>query len=347
MLFSARRPVYDFLAIGDCVIDVFLTIEEATVTCEIKRDLCKLCLTYGEKVPLKSINRIIGAGNASNAAFGASRLGWKTGIHSIVGSDSNGEDIVRAWKDANIATDLVQVDKLHPTNYHTILHFLNERTILIYHQPRQYKLLTLPDTRWIYYSSLGKNHDRLESQLLSYLRSHPNTKLVFQPGTFQLRRGKKALMAAMAQTTIFAVNKQEAQRLLETKAETITELMKGLHSFGAKIAVITDGNSGSYASDGVKTWFCPIFPAKVVEVTGAGDSYTVGFTYGYHKTGSVMEAMRYGTANSWSVVQYVGPHKGLLTARQFQHVLKQFHKIQPSEYLDVAQKKTRRPSKRT
>lgn len=346
MLFRARSQPYDFVAIGDCVIDAFLTIEEATVTCEIKHEICKLCLTYGEKVPLKSITRIAGAGNASNVAIGAARLGWNSAIQSMIGSDANGQEIISTWEREKVHTNLVQIDKMHETNYHTVLHFHNERTILIYHQPRHYTLPTLPDTRWLYYTSLGKNHDRLESQLLSYLRSHPDTHLIFQPGTFQLRRGKKALAAVIAKTTILALNKQEAQHLLETTSEAITELMGRLHDLGAKIVVMTDGNRGSYASDGTMIWFCPIFQTPVVEVTGAGDSYTLAFAYGYDRTNSISEAMRYGTANSSSVVQYIGPHKGLLTARQIQQTLHKFHQIQPSGYLDAAPKKIKRSSKR-
>lgn len=342
MLFRARSHTCDFLAIGDCVVDAFLTIEEAAVTCELKQEVCKLCLTYGEKVPLESIVKIAGAGNASNVAIGAARLGWHSTIHSIVGNDLNGEDIQNTWKKERVDTSLVQIDKDHETNYHTVLNFHNERTILIYHQPRHYSLPRLPESRWIYYTSLGHGHERLEGQLLRYLESHPNTQLIFQPGTFQLRRGKKALAAVIEKSTILAMNKQEAQHVLETENESLSFLSQKLHALGAKIVVITDGHYGSYASDGKTLWFCPIFPTKVTEMTGAGDSYTLGFAYGYDRTNSIPEAMRYGTANSWSVVQYIGPHKGLLSARGFSQTLNQFRDIQASEYVDSSSQKSSR-----
>ena len=337
--FRTKPKPCDFLAIGDCVVDVFLTIEEASVACELKREACKLCLPYGEKVPLKSITKIAGAGNASNVAIGASRLGWQSAIYSIVGNDGNGQEIQAIWKRERVHTDLIQIDPIHETNYHTVLHFQDERTILIYHQPRQYALPTLPETRWVYYTSLGKGHERLESQFLHYLKRHPEIQLVFQPGTFQLRRGRKAITPVIGRTTIFAVNKEEAQRLLETDTNSFTELTKGFHHLGTKIVVITDGSNGSYAIDGKTIWFCPIFPGHVVERTGAGDSYTLGFTYGYDQTGSIAEAMRYGTANSWSVVQQIGPHAGLLSARSLRQTLKKFSTITASEHKELALKK--------
>lgn len=342
MLFRTRSRACDFLAIGDCVVDAFLTIEEATVTCELQREICKLCLTYGEKVPLESVIKIAGAGNASNVAIGAARLGWNSGIHSIVGNDLNGQDVQNTWKKEGVHTTLVQIDRDHETNYHTVLNFHNERTILIYHQPRHYHLPRLPEARWVYYTSLGHGHERLEGQLLRYLETHPETQLIFQPGTFQLRRGKKALTPVIQKSTILAMNKQEAQHVLDTENESLSFLSQKLHALGAKIVVITDGHNGSYASDGKTLWFCPIFPIQVVEMTGAGDSYTLGFAYGYDRTQSIPEAMRYGTANSWSVVQYIGPHKGLLSARGFSQTLDRFADIQPNKYFDSATKTIRR-----
>lgn len=303
-----------------------------------------LCLSYGEKVPIKRVTNIVGAGNASNVAIGAARLGWNSVVQSIIGNDRNGEAILANWKKEGVRTTFVQVDKNRPTNYHTVLHYQDERTILIYHEPRQYHLPTLPESRWVYYTSLGQGHERLEGQLFSYLRSHSEAKLVFQPGTFQLRRPRSAIAPVIAASHIFAVNKQEAQRILENTTDAISELMRGLHKLGTKIAVITDGHNGSYASDGRKIWFCPIFPGEVIERTGAGDSYTLGFIYGYNQSGSIPEAMRAGTANSWSVIKYIGAHTGLLSARRLRLTLQKFAHLQAVEYTDTAPRST---SKRT
>ncbi|MBP7133704.1 carbohydrate kinase family protein [Patescibacteria group bacterium] len=345
MLFRRSKPIVDFIAIGDCVIDSFLQIEEASVACQLKREACQLCLPYGEKIPLAGIVRVAGAGNASNVAVGAARLGLQSHLYSVVGHDQLGQEIHSTWAREGVHTDLIQIDKVHPTNAHTVLTFQGERTILIYHEPRSYTLPKLPPVRWIYYTSLGHNHERVEQQLLAYLKQHPETNLLFQPGTFQLRRGGEALAPVIAKSTIIAVNKEEAQRILGIKTDSISTLLKGFHTLGSKIVVITDGKNGSYASDGTTSWFCPIFPGQSIEATGAGDSYTLGFLYAYDQTGSVPEAMRAGTGESWSVVQFIGPHAGLLTARRLKQVLKTYEHLQPVEYLDRARarKTTKKP----
>lgn len=324
-----RPRSFDFIGIGDSVLDTFLTIEEASVACELKRDVCQLCLAYGEKIPLKAVMNVYGAGNSSNTSIGASRLGWKTAIVSIVGDDATGRQIQHQWKSEKVSTEFVQIDAKHETNHHTVLDFKGERTILVYHEPRTYHLPRLPKTDWIYYSSMGKGHEKLEKQLLTYLADHPKTQVAFNPGTYQLRRGLKSLKAIITRTTVFAVNKQEAERLLEKTSDSFGELALPFIKLGAKYVVITDGENGSYATNGKELWKCGVFPGKVIERTGAGDSYALGFVFGLHETNSIPDAMRYGTANSWSVVQHTGPHKGLLTKEQMHQTLRKFHRIQP------------------
>lgn len=328
MLFR-RRPMYDVITIGDSVLDTFLHIQEASVACELKRDECLLCMKFGEKLPLESVTRIPAAGNASNVAIGAARLGWKSGIVSILGQDATGQEIVAHWKKERVDTRYVQYDPKRPTNSHTVLHFQDERTILVYHQPRTYTLPELKSTAWIYYTSLGKGHEPLEKQLLPWLDTHPETKLGFNPGTFQLQRGLKKLIPVLEHCTALFVNKQEAQRLLSTDEDKETLLLSGLRRYGPKIVVITDGPKGAWCFDGTTRLFCKAFPGKAVERTGAGDSFAMGFMHGLQETGSLAEALRHGSAVSSQVILKVGPHEGLPTRTALQALLHKHQKLQP------------------
>jgi sugar/nucleoside kinase (ribokinase family) len=71
----------------------------------------------------------------------------------------------------------------------------------------------------------------------------------------------------------------------------------------------------------------PIFKGPIKERTGAGDSYTIGFLYALFAGKDLPEAMRFGTANAWSVVQAIGPQKGLLMKNEMEKTLKKFAKI--------------------
>lgn len=309
--------------------DLFLEIHEASVMCQLKQEDCLLCLKFGEKIPLNSMTRVPGAGNASNVAIAARRLGWNSAIVCVLGSDGTGHEIVHRWKEEKVDTRYVTHDPKHPTNIHSVIQFKDERTILVYHEPRPYVLPAIKSTRWVYYSSLAKGHEKMEKELLAWLEQHPETRLGFNPGTFQLRRGIKSLAPILERCEFLCVNKQEAQFLLKTKEHDERLLLNGLKRYGPKIVAITDGERGSFVSDGIEQFFCPAFPGKAKERTGAGDSFAMGFIHSYTASASLTEALRYGTATSWNVIRYVGPHAGLPIEQELAKILTKFKKIQP------------------
>ncbi len=331
MDFVMPRSSFDVLSIGDCMLDVFVMISEANVSCELNRTNCKLSVPYGEKVPVDAVHKIPGAGNSSNAAVGFARLGLQTAIVSTIGNDETGQMILSHWRKEQVATHLVTRDKHHETNYTTALSFQGERTLLVYHQAYTYRLPELPKTSWIYYSSLGKGHEKLEQSLIKHLTKHPDIRMTFNPGTHQLRRGLKSLAPLLPHTEVFIVNKEEAEMLLECGPTPIPTLLEKLMAYRPKIVVITDGKDGSYATDGENTWSCPIFPGKEVERTGAGDSFATTFSYARFQNKTIPEALRHGTAQAWSVVQFIGPQAGLLSQGKLKQVLKKFSHIQAKE----------------
>lgn len=320
------KPAFDLISIGEAVLDIFLEVDEATVKCELKRQECQICFAFGEKIPVKHMTRIAGAGNASNTAIGSARLGLKTAIYSIIGKDEAGKEILQKWKMEGVKTDYAMQDPKRPTSYSSILFREGERTILVYHEPAKYVLPELKQAKCIYYTSLGKGHEKLEKALLSYLKKYPETTLTFQPGTHQLRRGLESLKPVIKRSQVFILNKEEAERLLGVTDKTIEHLIHAFIKLGAKMTVITDGINGSYASDGTVTWHQPIFDGEAYERTGAGDSFAIAFTIAQQKGCTLEESLRWGTANSWSVVQYIGPQKGLLDQKGLQKVLKKFEK---------------------
>ena len=316
--------MFDFIAIGDSTLDVFLQIHEATVSCQINKEQCLFCLEYAEKIPVESVVKIPGAGNASNAAVGATRLGLKCAIVSVLGKDDIGKEILQGWKKAKLSTKYVIIDEKQDTNYSTVLNYKGERTILSHSATRKYVLPEIDGAKWVYYTSLGPGHEHLETQLLAHLRKNPDQKLCFNPGTQHLRRGLQAIKPVIARADVFIVNKQEAEFLLGDGQRPIHNLLLSFHRLGPKIVVITDGPKGSHATDGTRIWSLGIFEGPVIERTGAGDSYATAFVSAMHMGMEIPEAMRAGTANSWSVVQEIGPLKGLLSKTQLKSILKKF-----------------------
>jgi fructoselysine 6-kinase len=79
---------------------------------------------------------------------------------------------------------------------------------------------------------------------------------------------------------------------------------------GMKIAVATFGEKGSLAYDGKKFTECKIFPARVVNTVGAGDSYIAGFLHSILLDVPLEKAMEQGAKIVSEVVSVFGPWTG-------------------------------------
>ncbi len=324
----------DFLAIGDTMLDLFVQIKEAATSCELDHTGCRISFPFGQKVPAESMIKVPGAGNGSNAAISASRLGLSSGIYSVLGDDPEAKSILENWKKEGVSTSYVKKAAGQQTNYSTVLNFQGERTILVCHQPFTYALpSTLPYVQRIYYTSLGKEHLDFEKELLSYLSAHPNTRVTYQPGTYQLRRLARHSAEILQRTQILIMNKEEAALYLEEeKPSSLKVQLKKLQALGPEICVITDAEKGSYALQGKRAWACKALKVECKERTGAGDSYASAFTWAIDKGFSLQDAMRYGTMNASNVIQYLGPHEGLLGREGLNRLLRKHPQIKPTPF---------------
>ncbi len=314
---------YDFVAIGDTTTDAFIRIKEASVNCDVDRHNCKLCFAFGSKVPYEFVEVIKAVGNSANASVSAARLGLKSALISDVGNDQNGKESIGALSKNNVSVDYMRIHDGMETNYHYVLWYEEERTILVKHQEYPYKLPQNLSAKWIYLSSLGEHSLPYHQEIAEYLRAHPETKLAFQPGTFQIKIGREKLMALYEQTEIFFCNVEEARLILKKENGEIKELLQGMREIGVKIAVITDGPHGAYTFDGAEMLHMPMYPdpKPPYERTGAGDAFASTFTGAIALGKSVRDALMWGPINSMSVVQEVGAQKGLLTREQLEKFL--------------------------
>lgn len=322
----------DFLAVGDIVIDAFIKLKGAHVHSGIDTKGAELCVTFGDKIPYESVDVVNAVGNSPNAAVSASRLGLTTALVTNIGDDNNGKDCLESLKKDNIITDYISIEAGKKTNYHYVLWFGVERTILVKHTEFDFKFPTFENTEigWIYLSSLAENSLPYQLEIAEYLKNHPNTKLAFQPGTFQIKLGTETLKEIYAHTEIFFCNLEEAQKILNIDSKDIKTLADGLHKLGPKIVAISDGPNGAYASDGTNVWYTPIYPdtAPAVDRTGAGDAFASTFTSAIALGKTIPEALSWGPINSMSVVQYVGAQAGLLPREKLEELLQNA----PEEY---------------
>lgn len=314
---------YEFIAIGDTVTDAFIEIEEATVEEGEKGFGKKICMHFGEKIPYKDVHVVPAVGNSANASIAASRLGLKSALVTNIGDDYYGRECLEVLKKEKIGEEFIKINKGKATNYHYVLLFRGERTILIKHVEYDYALPDIGSPKWIYLSSMSKNSLAFHSVIEKYLRDHPEVKLAFQPGTYQIKFGKETLSEIYKRADLFFCNKEESQIILGTEQNDIKELLKMMRKTGPKVAVITDGINGAYAYDGGNMWFMPTYPdpAPPLDRTGAGDAFSSTFTSAIALGMDIKTALMWGPINSMSVVQHIGAREGLLTTEKIREYL--------------------------
>ena len=327
----------DFLAIGDIVIDAFIKLEDAHVSCNVDKKNCELCMRFGDKIPYESVTVLNAVGNSPNASVSASRLGLSSSLMTNLGDDSYGKDCLAVLEKEKIDTTFVKINEGKLTNYHYVLWYDIDRTILVKHQSYERRLPeieTLPS--WIYLSSMGEDSLSFHSEIINYLKTYPEIKLAFQPGTYQIKFGVEKLKEIYERTEIFFCNFDEASRILETPARNtshgdaggeskdVLELSKKIHALGPKIVSISDGINGAYLYLNNELWYIKAYPNIIpsVESTGAGDAFSSTITCALALGKTPLEAFSWGPINSMSVVSKIGAQKGLLSREKIEEYLK-------------------------
>lgn len=318
---------YDFVAIGDIVVDAFIQLnkDKADVSQDLDTGRQTLHMPFGSKLPYDDVTVINAVGNSPNAAVSAKRLGLRTALITNLGHDRNGKDCLEALRTEGVETEYVKLHEGKLTNYHYVLRYGPERTILIKHETFPYALPSFAQPpRYLYFSSIGEHGLPHHHEIAEYVRNNPETKLVFQPGTFQISVGKEALADLYAVTEIFFCNKEEAQEILGSTEQHVPTLIRALRELGPKLPVITDGPNGAYVVDGDDVaWHMPMYPdpAPPVDRTGAGDSFSSTFTAAIALGKTPAEALEWGPINAMNVVQHIGAQKGLLTREALEQYL--------------------------
>ncbi len=316
----------DFVAIGDTVVDAFIRLkeDEAHTVCRVDTDACEICMPFGAKVPYDFVKVVYAVGNSANACVSASRLGLKSALITNLGKDDDGEKCLRSLTSEGVDTQYILEHDGKKTNYHYVLWYASDRTILIKHEVFPYTLpLGTTGPKWLYLSSLGETSLDFHHEIASYIAAHPETKLVFQPGTFQIKLGSEKLKDIYAHTEVFFCNVEEARLILKTDELEPKNLVQMMTTLGPKIVVITDGPKGAYVYDGKHAWFMPVYPdiAPPYERTGAGDSFASTFIAALTLGKTASEAIAWAPINSMSVVQKIGAQEGLLKRDELEKYL--------------------------
>ncbi|MFI5270614.1 MAG: carbohydrate kinase family protein [Candidatus Saccharimonadales bacterium] len=317
----------DVISVGDIVTDAFIKlIDDEAVT--YKNDEGKwLAMKFGTKLPFDHAEILEAVGNAANAAVAFSRLGLKSSFITNVGDDQHGRDMIASLAKDKVESNLVKINHRMKSNYHYVLWYKEERTILIKHEEYDYHwphLRPAEIPKWVYFSSISEHAIPYHDQVADWLEANPDVKLAFQPGTFQMEAGTERLKRIYQRSEVVILNREESVLVTGGDYNNLHDLLDRLHGLGAKIAVITDGPDGAYASDGNQRLKMPLYPdpAPPKERTGAGDAFASTFVAALVKGNTIEGALQWAPINSMSVVQEVGAQAGLLDEKHLEEFLR-------------------------
>jgi sugar/nucleoside kinase (ribokinase family) len=307
---------YDVVCVGSASIDCFAKIPVDFH--DIK---------HGSKLLIDDI-RLLTGGGGTNVAVGLARLGLKTGFIGEVGQDLSANVIKHELKKEKVDF-IVKQHSRHQTAYSVVLEAKGkDRAILVYKGASSF---LHPDevpkgikTKWLYLASVtGASFKTLE-HMAGFAKKN-KIGVYFNPSSYMTEQGYAFLKKVISATTILAVNKEEAETLLNTKG-SIYDLLKGLHKLGPHICIITNGSEGVHVYDGELRYFKKARKMHPVDTTGAGDAFGAGFLGGFimkpdlPMRDRINFAMELGLLDSESVIAYVGAKRGLLSKK---HALEQ------------------------
>jgi ribokinase len=309
-----KKAKYDVIAVGSATIDCFVNLPV-----DFRN------IRHGSKLLIEDIKLLTGGG-ATNVAVGLRRLGLKVGFIGEVGDDHSAY-IVRRDLEKEGVDFLVKQHSRHETAYSVILESMGkDRAILVYKgassylHPEEVRSIN-KDAAWFYFSSMMGASLKTLNTLANYAKRN-RIRVFFNPSSYTIERCRKEMDNILSATTIISVNKEEAQALLGSRSDRPEELLKGMKALGPEVCIMTDGENGAYAFDGTSFVHQEASRIRIVDTTGAGDSFNSGFLGGYlinkrlNDDKRLRAAMKMGAANAKSVISHVGAKTGLLTRRK-------------------------------
>jgi ribokinase len=323
--------MYDFITIGGTTRDISFFTAEGLLINNYNRDLLHqhvLAFESGAKIKVDKFYYSYGGG-AANAAVCLANFDFKTACLAPVGQDEDGQMIIKNLAQHHVATPLIQrVPKEESGSSFILISPAGERIIFAQRgannklKINRTGVAALKKAKNIYIASLAGRWPAELKKIFAAVQ--PGQQVFWNPGMTQYLDGVSAIAGYMKKVTVLASNKDEATELILTSQKhrrlgraflsNPENLVKILHSFGPKIAVITLGSAGVIAYDGLRLYRREIIKeTKTVDTTGVGDIFNATFAAGLVLfAGDIDKALHLSLQNTAAKVAHIGAQTGLI-----------------------------------
>ena len=258
-------------------------------------------------------------GSAANTAIGLARLGCKVGFIGKVGSDREGDLLLKDFLAEGVDTaGTIRTDQ---GTSGSVMGFVDKKGArALYINSGVNDTILLNEVNAIYASRaqflhltsfVGETSFQTQKRLLDAIPT--NVKVSFDPGALYARKGYAAVEPILRKTYVFMPNAIELE-LLTGKLDycKAADLMVGQ---GVKIVAVKLGAKGCYVTDGRERHLIEALKVNVMDTTGAGDAFCAGFLYGLINEKDLEECSRLGNFVASRCIIQMGARAGLPFAK--------------------------------
>ena len=270
----------------------------------------------GETFVADSIT-MCGGGKGANQAVQLSKLGSKTLMVGCIGNDKFGDELLLNLQKYNVNTDYVKISKESSTGMGIVNVFDDGKLIATI-------------TRGANYDITNSDVDKIKSEIISAkliilqmeipidiveyiinLASKHNTYIILNAApAYEIRE------EVLAKVNCLVVNETEASFYLNKEINNFKSSEENCEELYKKIKdllIITLGENGSLLYDGKEKRHIKAKKVKVVETTGAGDSFIGAFAYKLLNDLPYKEAAEFASLVSAVTVTKVGAQDSMPT----------------------------------
>lgn len=301
-----QKQIYDLIVFGG-------------VCCDIVMSGIKRLPNPGEEIWAESMK--FTAGGAFNVAAAAARLGLKTAMPCVIGTDMLSDFILTTAQQEGIDTRLFLRKQEPREQLSVVLNFGSDRALVSYaaeqaEREMELYLETLTQNIKAKTAVFGMSKKPLHRKLMQRM-AEEGTSVILDCSWDEEVLKSEELKEQIRQCDYFLPNLVEAQ-CITGKSEP-EDAARELARFADRVVVKLGAEGAVYAHEDSVKWYSAVDFGKVIDTTGAGDNFAAGMCYGVVNRESVDQCILYGLlCGSKSVLA-----EGGFTASMYESELKQ------------------------
>jgi len=147
------------------------------------------------------------------------------------------------------------------------------------------------------------------NRLTSHFRQANVTNLTLDPSSvYMTSTALDDVRVLVHGLTAFLPSEEELRSLFWGRTDDLWEMAEAVGEFGCEFVIVKRGARGQMLYDVVskKRWEVPAYPARLIDLTGAGDSFCGGFMAGYQETYDPLRGVLHGSVSASLTIEGSG-----------------------------------------